>query len=1008
MRHYCNYLILTLFFAFALVGPASAQDLAEAEKLQSKAYSLFRAGKLAEATALIEQVLAIQEKQLGSGHAQVSTTLNNLALLYKSQGRLADAAPLYQRSLASKEKVLGTDHPEVAKTLTNLGALRVAQGRYSDAERLYKRSLEILEKSPGADGRQVATALNNLAALYKSWGRYADAERLFKRGNAILEQLFGPESAEFGVSLSNLAALYQELDRGQEAEKLFLRSLAIAESVNGPDHLDVGQSLNNLATFYFAEGNSSKAEALFKRTLKIFEATLGKEHSMVAAVLNNLAEIYAEQERFAEAEPLHKRAFVIKVKVFGSQHPDVALSLNNLAGLYAKQDRFDWAEPLFLRSLKISEKTLGGEHPWLATTLRSLARIAVARGEYELAAKYLRRATSILSRRAERGISDARRASTKREASGNRFTYESLIKTTYRLVAEESTTRKQYANETFEAAQWGVSSSAASSLAQMAARSASGSSELAALVRERQDLIAEWRGKERLLISARGRPPANRSPVHEEKLRDRLAAIDTRLTEIDARFAQDFLDFATLTSPAPMSSAEVQANLRSDEALVLFLDTDDRIKPLPGETFVWVVTRTQMRWFRSDTGTAALQRDVSALRCGLDATTWEGDEGTSQCAELLNLTLNEIPFRNDPRPFDPKKAHALYKSLLGKAEDLIKGKQLLVVPSGALTKLPFQVLVTEPSQANTPLRKIGWLARDHAVTVLPSVASLKSLRRVVQPSRADRRLIGFGNPLLDGRDERFKQSALKARGIQNCRDTTSEHVASLIGLRGGVQPVPTSRGLADLSHLKIQAPLPETAEELCAVAKELGANVREVRLGAKATEAEIKRLDARGSLAHYQIIHFATHGTLAGQLLGTTEPGLILTPPDKPTQHDDGYLSGSEIAALKLDADWVILSACNTAGGSDEINAEALSGLARVFFYAGARALLVSHWAVYSDATVKLIKNAVRQVSGRSVGRAEALRRAMLDLIDNGAAHESHPSYWAPFVVVGEGAAGMG
>ena len=123
------------------------------------------------------------------------------------------------------------------------------------------------------------------------------------------------------------------------------------------------------------------------------------------------------------------------------------------------------------------------------------------------------------------------------------------------------------------------------------------------------------------------------------------------------------------------------------------------------------------------------------------------------------------------------------------------------------------------------------------------------------------------------------------------------------------------------------------------------------------------------------------------------------------TDLDDGYLSASEVATLKLDADWVILSACNTAAGGAE-GAEALSGLARAFFYAGARALLVSHWAVDSDATVKLITGAVsRMAADKSVGRAEAMRQSMLALIDKGKPNEAHPSYWAPFVVVGEGAA---
>ena len=188
-------------------------------------------------------------------------------------------------------------------------------------------------------------------------------------------------------------------------------------------------------------------------------------------------------------------------------------------------------------------------------------------------------------------------------------------------------------------------------------------------------------------------------------------------------------------------------------------------------------------------------------------------------------------------------------------------------------------------------------------------------------------------------------------------------------------------------------------------AKDLKLAPQDILLGAKATETTIKRLSAEGKLADYRVLHFATHGTLAGEIEGTSEPGLILTPPNEQTETDDGYLSASEVAALKLDADWVILSACNTAAGGAK-GGEALSGLARAFLYAGARALLVSHWSVNSAATVKLVTSAVGTITRDSkIGRAEALRQAMLAMIDKGEAHQAHPAFWAPFVVVGEGAA---
>jgi CHAT domain-containing protein len=176
-------------------------------------------------------------------------------------------------------------------------------------------------------------------------------------------------------------------------------------------------------------------------------------------------------------------------------------------------------------------------------------------------------------------------------------------------------------------------------------------------------------------------------------------------------------------------------------------------------------------------------------------------------------------------------------------------------------------------------------------------------------------------------------------------------------------------------------------------------------LGAAATEAKIKQLSEDGSLAKYKIVHFATHGAVAGQLSPTSEPGLILTPPAQASDTDNGYLSASGIAGRKLDADWVILSACNTAAAVHGVPKHSL--VLRAFFYAGARSLLVSHWEVNSDDTVKLITKAVAELKANlNIGRAEALRRSMLSMITTGKDYEAHPAFWAPFVLAGEGGAG--
>jgi CHAT domain-containing protein len=218
--------------------------------------------------------------------------------------------------------------------------------------------------------------------------------------------------------------------------------------------------------------------------------------------------------------------------------------------------------------------------------------------------------------------------------------------------------------------------------------------------------------------------------------------------------------------------------------------------------------------------------------------------------------------------------------------------------------------------------------------------------------------------------------------------------------KASVQPAVLYRnGLADTRALRELMPLPETAAELEAVAKTLRAPRDAISLREAATESRVKAVP----LQEYKVVHFATHGLVAGDLDGINEPALVLTPPPVPSEADDGLLTSSEIATLKMDADWVVLSACNTAAG-DKVGADALSGLARAFFFAGARALMVSHWSVYSQAAVQLTTRTFANLATNPrLGRAEAFRRAMLTVIDEG----KPPSYWAPFVVVGEGGAAV-
>lgn len=824
-----------------------------------------------------------------------------------------------------------------------INALRTA-GKYSEALPLAQAMVASLEKT--GNNRDLAAALNNLAQINADQGRDDQAEPLYTRAIALMEKGTGQGSVEIAPLLNNLAALYQRQSRFTEAEPLFKRALAVREQALSREHPDVGQSLNNLATYYVKQQRHAEAEPLFRRALAIYQKAAGPEHPAVATVLNNIGQVDRDLNRDADAEAPIKRSLAIREKVLGPDHPDVARSLNNLAGLYQHQQRHAEAEPLYRRALSIRERAFGPDHPDAATSTSNLADFLQATGR----------------------TADALPLAQKTLAA-NRAQLRVVLPILFAARQQSLLASDKALDDALAAIQRGTQSSAASAVNKLAVRLAAGSDRLAELVRRDQDLAAEAEALDKAIVSAVSKPPAQRDAAAEQRNRARIAAVANERTGLQKTLAIEFPDYASLSNPLPLTVKDIQPLLSADEAMVIYSVVDKR-------SYVVAITREGVDWREIPFGADALAQKVAAFRRGLDVGKAHDASGK---AGLFDLGL----------------ANELYVALLGPVEALTRDKHnLLVVPSAALTALPFHLLVTEKPQAAIPdrlegYREAAWLLKRQAVSVLPSVISLKSLRAFARRDQTVKPMTGFGDPVFNPAaegpaDRRAASGKVAARSIAT--------IAYADFWRGaGVDRARLAQALPQL---------PDTADELTAVARDVGAATADIHLGRDASETTLKR----AALAQYGIIYFATHGLVAGDVKGLGEPSLALSIPDRPSELDDGLLTASEVAQLKLNADWVVLSACNTIAG-DKPGAEALSGLARSFFYAGARALLVSHWAVDSEAATRLTTSTFELLKNEpKLGRAEALRRAMLTYLDDASSsRNAYPAMWGPFALIGEG-----
>ena len=613
--------------------------------------------------------------------------------------------------------------------------------------------------------------------------------------------------------------------------------------------------------------------------------------------------------------------------------------LSLMAQVNERQGRVAEAERNFLDAIRLKQKLFGDSAPVVLSELR-IGRFYTDQQLYPAALDHFRAAMAILEMN---------------PVARSRVVADQLVPFIVAAAAVPVSPQQRTTldAEIFRATQLVNSDVADQAIARASVRLAAANPMLAELVRDAQE-AQRARDHLRIDIAAEfAKPDDERNAGREAQLAQNLMLTSAHTDELLARVQRTFPDYARLTNPGPVELPDVRAQLGRGEALLSF------VVGFRG-SYGLLVTANGLSVKRLDVASESLAADIAVLR------------------RAFVPQLGNLP------DFSLRNAHALYAQLLEPfAADLAGIDHLIVAPGPVLANLPFSLLVSAAPSGTTTYSNAAWLIRSMAVSQVPSSRAFVSLRqaertRVVAP----RPFLGLGDPLLTGANgkagARGGASALEALAL-SCREASP------------IQP-----GL-----LRALAPLHDTAEEVNEVSRALGGDAGSVLLAANARETNLRAQP----LDQYRVVYFATHGLLPGELHCQAEPGLVLSPPDvaASSADADGLLEASEIAALRLNADLVVLSACNTAAaGGGRFGGGALEGLADAFFNAGARAVLASHWEVPSAATTKLMTGVFQRYGkDRLRGLAEALRQSQLDLTR--AAATAHPFNWAAFTLIGVG-----
>lgn len=894
--------------------PASARERTRA--LLGLGEALVTASRSDEAIPLLEEV----ERARNAKPEQRARAMTLLGSALADANRLDDAKAKLADAIARWRAISPQSGAAEAIALNTLATVHFAAGDLAEAERVGVQSIELYRKSGAPEDAELVGFIGNMSTITLQ-ARKLEASEAYAREAMTLAGSILPEDHPTAiVALTNWVAVLAAQNRREESVDILKRIAMLREKRFGPDYPPLAITYNNLARNLLFLGRPAEGEPYARRAVAIGEKTRDPADQVLAAFRDNLADQLVDLGREAESVEIRRRA----IAALGKGNQQRAMRLRSSLGkTLLEMGDDEGAREQFDLVDQWQARTLPDPHPDRIEIRSYVVLLSAKLGKPDA-----RERLAALSADVEREL--FANADPDRRASSVPDLLTRLLDASW-LTGDRETG--------FRIAQLMALDEAGRAIYAVSTRTAARVPEAVALIRRRQDLLAERDRSTQAALRAFGKGDANYREATAA-----VARVDAALTDAETALRNLSPADAALTRFRSLEEKAVAARLDRGEALLMPV-------PLGKDVVTFVVRRDRADWARLPGATVLA--DISTLRASLNV-------DHSARGALADPAARQAAF-------DRGLAYRIYRTIVpDRLEKTLAGsRNWIVAPGGGLAGLPFATLVTRPPLGKdgkiAALRATPWLIRRAALTQIPAVSGLGAETPSVKPGE---RFVGIGAPLLEG-----KTAPGEVRSFYRGAAVNREALAAL-------------------------APLPQAERELNHMREALGLRPA-LLIGAAATEAAVKREDLR----NIRVLAFATHGLVAGAVDRNSEPGLVLTPPTRPDSTDDGLLTASEIAALDIDADWVVLSACNTAAGSST-SAPALSGLARAFLYAGGRSLLVSHWAVRDDVAARLTVETA-QMASRGWSRAQALRQAMLDLIDDRSqADGADPSIWAPFILV--------